>query len=59
MRVLITSSAKWGTIWRADIAGGDQPVTRVTCTATVSSSSPLDTGHERIAPLPATPDKPQ
>lgn len=52
VRVLITSSPKWGPIWRADIEGGDQPPTRFACTETTSSSSPLQLGD--IPPLPSS-----
>ena len=58
VRVLITSSKKWGTIWRADIAGGDHGPTRFTCTDTTSSSAPFGIGGEGIPPLPATAGKP-
>ena len=54
VRVLVTSSTKWGTIWRADIAGGDQSSTRFTCTETTSSSSPMEIGDAEIPPLQDT-----
>jgi len=52
VRVLVTSSTKWGTIWRADIAGGDHSSTRFTCTETTSSSSPMGISDAEIRPLP-------
>jgi hypothetical protein len=54
LRVLITSSKKWGTIWRADIAADDEPLTRFTCTETTSSSSPLEIGNIPALPVSAT-----
>jgi len=51
LRVLITKSAEWGTIWRADIAGGDRPAERFTCTSRSTSSRPLE-GKDTIPPLP-------
>ena len=53
LRVLITRSPEWGIVWRADLAGGDQPVLRFTCTERSTSSVPLDMGEESIPPLPA------
>lgn len=52
IRVLITRSPEWGTIWRADMAGGDDPETRFTCTETTSSSEPLEGASERLPALP-------
>lgn len=49
VRVLITRSPEWGTIWRADLAGGDHPTERFTCTSNTSSSGPLG---DEIPPLP-------
>lgn len=49
VRVLITSSPRWGHIWRADIEGSDQGPERFTCTETTSSSSPLSFGN--VPPL--------
>jgi hypothetical protein len=51
LRVLITKSPEWGTIWRADIAGGDRPAERFTCTSDSTSSRPL-AGEDTIPPLP-------
>ena len=51
-RVLVTRSQEWGIIWRGDIVGGDQPPTRFTCTATTSSSRPMDGPDETIPALP-------
>jgi hypothetical protein len=58
VRVLVTRSPKWGVIWRADVAGAGEAPTRHTCTATSSSSHPLDMGGETLAPLPSGPDSP-
>jgi hypothetical protein len=55
VRVLVTSSKKWGTIWRADMTADGQPLTRFTCTEATSSSSPLEV--DNIPPLPATADR--
>jgi hypothetical protein len=52
VRVLVTRSPDWGTIWRADIAGADQTVERFTCTSHATSSRPLVMGDENIPPLP-------
>lgn len=49
VRVLVTRSPEWGTIWRADLGGGDQPAERFTCTSNTSSSGPLG---DEIPPLP-------
>jgi hypothetical protein len=46
--MLITSSPKWGTILRADIAGGDADIERFTCTDRSTSSRPRD----EVPPLP-------
>lgn len=51
-RVLITRSPEWGTIWRADIGGGDRPAERFTCTSNTSASQPLDMGDGPVPPLP-------
>lgn len=56
---LVTSSDRWGIIWRADIVRGDQDPTRFTCTETTSSSAPLDIGDEQIPPLPEIADMPK
>ena len=50
--VLVTRSAKWGTIWRADLAAENRPMERLTCTATTTSSRPLSMGADTLAPLP-------
>jgi hypothetical protein len=55
VRVSISSSPKWGTIWRADIAGADD-ATRFTCTQRTSSSSPMSWGDESIPPSPVSTD---
>lgn len=53
LRVLITRSPEWGTIWRADISGRGLPIQRRTCTATTTSSQPLlDPGGGPLPPLP-------
>lgn len=46
--MLITSSPKWGTILRADVAGSETDVARFTCTARATSSKPRD----QLPPLP-------
>lgn len=59
VRVLITRSPQWGTIWRGDLAGGVQSAERFTCTSDTSSSAPLG---DEIPPLPdggAPPAAPQ
>ena len=52
VRVLITKSADWGTIWRADMAAAGQQPERFTCTDKTSASRPLEMGDDTIAPLP-------
>jgi hypothetical protein len=51
VRVVITRSADWGTIWRADLAAAARPMERFTCTENTSASRPLEMGDESIAPL--------
>lgn len=52
VRVQITRSEQWGTIWRADIEGDEHGPERFTCTERTSSSRPIEMGDMSVAPLP-------
>jgi hypothetical protein len=57
-RVLVTTTKKWGTVWRADLEGGTFGSERRVCTVNYDGSRPLDMGpKDRLAPLPAAPAK--
>lgn len=50
-RVLVTRSATFGTIWRADLDDPRSGPIRITCSEGYSSTRPLDAGREALAPL--------
>ncbi|WP_293677562.1 hypothetical protein [uncultured Phenylobacterium sp.] len=52
VRVLVTRSARWGAIWRADLQSKRGPMERLTCTSISTSSRPRVMGSESLAPLP-------
>lgn len=54
VRVMVTRSPDWGTIWRADLAAAGRPMERFTCTENTSASRPLEMGDESVPPLGQT-----
>jgi hypothetical protein len=55
-RVLITRSDKWGTVWRADLEGGEFGPERVVCSSNYSSSHAFGMGTEdQFVPLTVPP----
>jgi len=51
-RVLVTTTRKWGTVWRADFEGGSFGPERHVCSAHYDSSRPFEGPQDRLAPLP-------
>ena len=51
-QILVSKSAKWGLIWRADLSGGKGGAERFTCADGATSSRPLAMGSDVLATLP-------
>lgn len=51
-RVVVTATDAWGTVWRADLEGGEGGAERRVCTRNYSSSRPLEGPFDRLTPLP-------